>query len=133
MGEDLPVCGQCILQYQSKYLEFFIVETQQEPVLSFQRSQDLGIVKIVLNVQNTTMNYKTKLALSGLGCFTKPYHIKLDEAIQPTVVPPQNLPAAIQDRVKTTLDEMERMKVIRRVNEPTEWVNALVVIEQPKT
>ena len=43
------------------------------------------------------------------------------------------MPAAIQDRVKTTLDEMERMNVIRRVDEPTEWVNALVVIEKPKT
>ena len=28
---------------------------------------------------------------------------------------------------------MERMNVIRRVDEPTEWVNALVVIEKPKT
>ena len=27
---------------------------------------------------------------------------------------------------------MERMNVIRRVDEPTEWVNALVVIEKPK-
>ena len=58
--------------------------------------------------------YKTKFpkVFSGLGCFTKPYCIKLDEATQPTVVPPRNLPAAIRDRVKTTLDEMERMNVM---------------------
>jgi len=34
-GEDLPVCGHCILQCQDKELEFFIVDTQQEPVLGF--------------------------------------------------------------------------------------------------
>ena len=32
-GEDLPVCGQFTLQYQSKSLEFFVVETQQDSVL----------------------------------------------------------------------------------------------------
>ena len=90
------------------------METQQDPVLSFRTSQDFGIVKIVLNVQNTAVTYKTKFPkmFSGLGCFTKPYRIKLDEATHPTVVPPRNLPAAIRDRVKTTLDEMERMNVI---------------------
>ena len=70
------------------------METQQDQVLSFQTSQDLGIVKIVLNVQNTAVTYKTKFpkVFSGLGCFT---NIKLDEATQPTVVPPRNLPATI--------------------------------------
>ena len=41
-----------------------------------------------------------------------------------TVVPPRNLPAALRDRVKNTLDEMEKMNVIQRVDEPTEWVNS---------
>lgn len=134
-GEDLPVCGQCTLQCRNRNLEFFIVDTQQEPVLSFQTSQDLGIVKIVLNVEISVTDYKTKYAkvFSGLGCFSKPYHIKVDKEIPPTVIPPTNLPAALRDRVKTTLDEMEKIEVIRRVDEPTEWVNVLVVIEKPKS
>ena len=52
-GEDLPVCGQCTSQCQNRNLEIFIVDTYQEPVLSFQASQDLGIVKIVLNVDTS--------------------------------------------------------------------------------
>ena len=134
-GEDLPVRGQCTLQCQNRNLEFYIVETQQDPVLSFQASQDLGIVKIILNVETQAAHYKTKYAkvFSGLGCFSKPYRITVDKATPPTVVPPRNLPAALRDRVKSTLDEMEHIKVIRRVDEPTEWVNALVVIEKPKS
>ena len=67
-GEDLPVSGQCTLQCQNRNLEFYIVETQQEPVLSFQTLQDLdNIVKIVLNVETLATNYKTENAkvLSG--------------------------------------------------------------------
>ena len=52
----------------------FVVDTQQERVLSFQTSQDLGVVKIVLNV-DTTANYKARYAkvFNGLGCFSKPF------------------------------------------------------------
>ena len=57
----------------------------------------------------------------------------MDKATPPTVVPPRNLPAALRDKAKSTLDEMEHMKVIQRIDEPTEWVNALVVIEKPKS
>ena len=89
------------------------------PILSFHASQDLGIVKIVLNVETQAAHYKTKYAkvFSGLGCFSKPYRIMVDKATPPTVVPPRNLPAALRDRVKSTLDEMEHMKVIRRVDD----------------
>ena len=34
---------------------------------------------------------------------------------------------------KNTLDEMEKMNVIQRADEPTEWVNFLVVIEKPNS
>ena len=63
--------------------------------------QDLGIVKIVLNVETLATDYKIKYAkvFSGLGCFSKPYHIKVDNTTSPTVVPPRSLPAALRDRV----------------------------------
>ena len=132
-GEDLPVRGHCTLQCQNRNL-FYIVETQQDPVLSFQASQDLGIVKIVLNVETQAAHYKTKYAkvFSGLGYFSKPYCFMVGKATPPTVVSPRNLPAALRDRLKSTVDEMEHMKVIRTVDGLTEWVNALVVIEKPK-
>ena len=49
-----------------------IVETQQEPVLSIQALQDLGIVKVVQNVKALAANYKKKYAkvFYGLGCFS---------------------------------------------------------------
>ena len=54
-------------------------------------------------------------------------------SVTPVVSPPRNQPAAIRERCKETLDEMEATGVIRKVDEPTEWVNSLVVIEKPKS
>ena len=40
---------------------------------------------------------------------------------------------AIRERLKQTLNEMEEMGIIRKVYQPTDWVNSLVVIEKPKS
>ena len=60
------------------------------------------------------------------------YHIQLDPSVQPVVTPLRSQPAALRNCLKATLDEMEMMKVIRKVNQPTEWINSLVVVEKPK-
>ena len=69
----------------------------------------------------------------GLGCLKTPYQIRTDASVIPVVSPPRNQPAAIRDRLKETLNEMEAMDVIRKVDEPIEWVNSLVVVEKPKS
>lgn len=51
----------------------------------------------------------------------------------PVVCPPRRIPIALHDRLKDELDSMEKNKIIAKVTEPTDWVNALVVVEKPKT
>ena len=41
------------------------------------------------------------------------------------------VPAALRDRVKEVLDDMERRGVVRRVEEPTDWVNSMAIVEKP--
>ncbi|KAL5488848.1 hypothetical protein EMCRGX_G017861 [Ephydatia muelleri] len=53
--------------------------------------------------------------------------------IKPVISPPRNQPVTIRDRLKTELNKMESMGVIVAVEEPTDWVNSLVVVEKPKT
>ena len=87
---------------------------------------------MVLNVNKPSENYIKQYpkVFSGLGCLSKPYHIQLDPSVQPVVTPLQNQPAALRDRLKETL---EKTKVIRKVDQPTKWVNSLVIVEKPKT
>jgi hypothetical protein len=43
---------------------------------------------------------------SGIGCLERPYHIELNSAVQPVIVPPRRIPFCLEDRVKYALDEM---------------------------
>ena len=130
-GEDLKVKGCTSLHCQNKLIDFYIVETTQDPILGLSSSHEPGIIKIVLNVDSTSCFFKRHP--QGLGCLKTLYHIQIDHSVTPVVSPPRNQPATIRERLKETLDEMNATGVIRKVNEPTEWVNSLVVIEKPKS
>ena len=69
----------------------------------------------------------------GLGCLKTPYHIETDLSVAPVVCPPRNQPVALREQLKQTLSEMESVGVIKRVDEPTDWVNSLVVFEKFKS
>ncbi|CAB4045152.1 Hypothetical predicted protein [Paramuricea clavata] len=66
----------------------------------------------------------------GIGRISEPYHIKIDDSVTPVVHPPRNLPATLRDRVQAELFDMESKGIIKAVNEPTAWVNSMVVNEK---
>ena len=129
-GENLRVKGRSCLSCQNKLIDFYIVDTTQHPILGLSASQELGIVKIVLNINSSTYQFTKMFPKLFLKV---PYRIQIDPSVTPIVNPPRNQPAAIRDRLKETLNDMETMGVVRKVDEPTEWVNSLVVIEKPKS
>ena len=68
---------------------------------------------------------------TGLGRLEKPYHIKVDPTVTPDVNPPRTIPAALRDRVKTELEDMKKRRVIRKEEEPTDWVSSMAIVEKP--
>ena len=63
-----------------------------------------------------------------------PGEVKLylkDNAV-PVVNPPHRIPVALKSRLKCELDNMENDQIIVKVDEPTDWVNSLVVVEKPQ-
>ena len=75
---------------------------------------------------------KYKSVFQGLGCLKEPYHIKIDTSVSPVIHPPRRIPTALRGKLKTTLDEMEKLGVIRKVEEPTDWVSSMVVVGKTK-
>ena len=73
---------------------------------------------------------KYSKCFDGLGRISDPYHIKINPDARPVVHPPPKLPSALRDRVKNELQEMESRGIIKKVNEPTAWVNSMVVNEK---
>ena len=59
------------------------------------------------------------------------HHITTDQNITPVVTPTRKLPIALLDKLKLELERMQRLDIIEPVNEPTEWVNPLIIVEKP--
>ena len=68
---------------------------------------------------------------TGLGRLEKPYVIEIDPTVSPVINPPRTIPAALRERVKAQLNDMEKRGVIRKVEEPTNWVNSMAIVEKP--
>ena len=131
---------------------FHIVDTNQPGLLGLRSSQDLGLIKVVMmtnaeeeqakldvdvksdkSPQQLKEEVMQKYAnvFTGLGRLEKPYHIEVDPTVMPVVNPPRTIPAALRDRVKTELEDMEKRGVIRKVEEPTDWVSSMAIVEKP--
>nr|XP_006816572.1 PREDICTED: excitatory amino acid transporter 1-like [Saccoglossus kowalevskii] len=57
----------------------------------------------------------------------------LDTSAIPVVHPPKMISASLCDKLRKTLEVMEKQKVLHIVDEPPDWVNSMVVVEKPKT
>ena len=59
------------------------------------------------------------------------HKIVIDTTVLSVVHPCRKVPFALRDGLKEQLDRMESLGVITRVEEPTDWVNSLVVAMKP--
>lgn len=58
------------------------------------------------------------------------YEIKLKEKYVPKIHPCRRVPIALMDTLKRKLEVMEKSGIIKKVNEPTEWVHPLVLAKK---
>ena len=45
--------------------------------------------------------------------------------------PPGKISASLWEKIQEESDNIEKTGVIRKIAEPTEWVNSMVVVEKP--
>jgi hypothetical protein len=55
----------------------------------------------------------------------------LQENAQPVVHNARKIPLTLKSELKAELNRLERFKIIEKVNEPTDWVNPLVLVRKP--
>ena len=66
----------------------------------------------------------------GLRCVEGEYTIKLNANSQPTIQPQKNVPLWLRDKLKATLDDLEKKDTITQVGEAVNWVSNLVIVEK---
>ena len=151
-GHKIPVMGKATLSVKRETwkphpVEFQIIEHSATPVIGLQTCHELNLVKSVSSVDtkgeenrcndtNQDVNeilQKYEDVFDDIGCLEGTYQIKIDPTVSPVVHPPRKIPFTQRERerVKEKLDRMETLCVIRKAEEPTEWVSSLVVVEKP--
>ena len=65
------------------------------------------------------------------GTLPRTHDIKIKADATPVIVPPRKIAHALKDKVKAKLDKMISEGIIQKVEEPTEWVSGMVVVEKP--
>ena len=113
-------------------LEFLVTDSRQISLQDFKASLDLGLVEVILSVDNELDKFTREHAkvFFGLGCLEKPYKILINPTVTPVVNTPRKIPAALPKRVKKALNDMENDGVIKKVDEPTDWVNSMIIVEK---
>ncbi|CAH2092466.1 unnamed protein product [Euphydryas editha] len=104
-------------------IKFVISKNDCQSVLSKDTCESLKLIKRVycLNVDNYSDLFH------GVGKLPGKYKIILKDNVCPSVCPVRKIPLGIRDKLKSELEKMENMEIIRKVSHPTPWVNAIVL------
>lgn len=107
--------------------------TNITPTLGLQACVRLGLLKRVHEIIESQEDFfnMNKDIFQGLGCFPCKIEIKLKTNYVAVAKPPRRIPLAIKERVKESLLNSERNKIIVKVHTSVEWVNNLTVVEKP--
>ena len=68
-----------------------------------------------------------------LGVLKEKFKSNLIQVSKPCINPPRRVPIALQHKIKEELTKMEKMGVIKKVTEPTEWVSSMVAVGKKNT
>ena len=67
---------------------------------------------------------------SELGKFPAVEHLEINPLVTPVKIPLRKYLLTVQDRLEQELNRLEKLGVIQRVTEPTEWISGMVVTEK---
>ena len=104
-----------------------IFSVDNETVASYGQSS----VNASSNTEGTVQEYAD--VFNGIGQFPGEHTIRLTDNMEPNVYPPRRVPVAMQEKFKAELKRMQDSDVIVPVDEPTEFVNPMVIVEKPIT
>ncbi|KAE8291509.1 Retrovirus-related Pol polyprotein from transposon 17.6 Protease [Larimichthys crocea] len=140
-GHNIDTKGTCKLKVKIKekehHLMFVVVPDGHDSLLGDTACENLGLVRRVycLNNVNSQTSVETIVnqypdIFKGFGVLPFTYKIQLKDDAQPVVHAPRRIPAPLRGKLKQELDRMLSLGVIRKVEEPTEWVNSMVCVRK---
>ncbi|XP_072401082.1 uncharacterized protein [Diabrotica undecimpunctata] len=87
--------------------------------------------KIVENNLELNTYGNNRVIAIGTGKIPYQYKIVLRKKAEPVTSSCRRVPDALKPRLKEALKDLEKRGIIYKVEEPTEWVNNIVIVEKP--
>ena len=115
---------------QSKQ-DIYVAAKLHKPLLGRPAIEALGLVQRVRGVQAKQLNPIQQFPnlFTGLGQLQGKYTIKLMEGAKPYALSTsRRVPIPLMKSVKAELERMEKLRVISKVNQPTDWCAGMVVV-----
>ena len=100
-----------------------------ENLLSFEASVMLGLINPISEVALRSLQNAPEL-FRGLGSLPGEVTIQLRERFEPVIAPQRRFAFTLLPKIETALREMLKLRVIARVEEPTDWVSNILVVEK---
>lgn len=128
-GHQLDTVGKCLLETKVKEVEgsiplkFYILQDNIRPWIGLESCLDLELITLNNKEEQTGLGVdevQEKFTLldefqdifKGLGCVEGEYTIKLKANSHPTIQPQRNVPLRLIDKLKETLNDLVRKKLL---------------------
>ena len=117
---------------------FYVAKTDGPVIFGLPTSLKLGLVE--MNCAISTGDTKTTITsadhlkelypdrFEGIGKMPGQCKLFVKENAQPVIHPPRKAPIQLREKIKAELERMLRLGVIRKVNEPTDWVSSITYV-----
>ena len=118
-------------------LDFCVVNASAPAAFSLKVCKGLSLIKVVMTVDSEDGRKTDQLidefedVFKGQGCIQGEYSIQIKPEVSPVVHAARKVPVALREKVQEELNRMEKLNIITKVDEPTEWVNSMVVVPKP--
>ena len=121
--------GICAYANKKYNAEFVVVKGDYQQMNLVTVQQD-NIQQVTMNTASLTLDQLKEEfgdVFKGQGCMEGKLHLEIDKTVTPVINPPRRVPFALKAKLKSELDRLEGLEMIREVKEPTDWVSSLVV------
>ena len=118
------------LEYNGRKAEqpIYVVKKLQNDLLGLPAIKALNLLAQIDSIQKSIPDQYPSL-FEGLGTFKGEYRIELKSSAKPfALFTPRIVPLPLRDKVHAELTRMETLGVISKVEKPTSWCAAMVVV-----
>ena len=138
----------CKLRNVTWQVKFILFETDSLPILGRKACERMQLVTRMNakveevkckslekglgngNDSKSSVVRNNKDLFEGIGAYPDKYKIILREDSQPVVNSSRRIPLALKDRLKDSLDKLEKREIIEKVDYATDWVNNVIIVEK---